>query len=344
MEKNNITEEVTITPVIRDIERLFNRVISLVGLILKMFYEGMSRSFLFLLKNIYWLSLAIVLGGLVGYYSMLYVPQTYSSHLVLRPSINAKEQLYADVDFFNSLIEKEEIGMLSKILHISNEDAESLSEVIIETKTSYLDKIERISGMYQGLDSVTAKFINFKDLLEEGDFPFSRDFTITVSATNQFVFSKIEPAIIKYLERVPELQELRREEKRILENKKAIYLKEMTDLDSLKTVLNDVMLEQAKSSGEASKNTSISLGKSNSESSINPLDVYTKKIRYVEQIIKIDEKINDYNNCYQVFTHFSEYGYKTGFGRLARTIIVSIVFFIFTCVVLLFRRLTKKVG
>ena len=105
MGKNNILEEVTITPVIRDIERLFNKVLSIIGCGFKLLYKGIIAFILFSLKNIYWLLIAVVVGGLGGYYSTLVVPQTYSSHLILRPSINAKEQLNADVNFFNSLIE-----------------------------------------------------------------------------------------------------------------------------------------------------------------------------------------------------------------------------------------------
>ena len=244
MEKNNIPEEVTITPVIRDIERLFNKVFSLIGLVFKLVYRGGELFTSFLLKNIYWLLLATIIGGGAGYSSSFYIPQIYSSHLILRPSINAGSQLKSDVIFFNSLIKKSEVDILSKLLKISTKEAGSLSEIIIKPHTSYFAKIDMINDMHKYLDSATYKYINVKELLDENDFTFSRDFIITISATDQSVFSKIESGLITYLERVSEFQEQRKREQSVLENKKAIFLKEMASLDSLKVVLNKVIIQK----------------------------------------------------------------------------------------------------
>ena len=342
MENNNITEEVTITPVIRDLERLFNRFFSLIVLAFKMLFRSVELFVLFSLKNIYWLLFAVVIGGGVGYSSTFYIPQTYSSHLILRPNINAGQQLKSDVNFFNSLIKKNKVNVLSELLKISTKDAESLSEIIIEPHTSYLEKIDMINGMHKSLDSATYKYINFVTLLEEDNLTFSRDFIITVRAKDQSVFSKIESGLIAYLERVPELQEQLKREQRILENKKAIYLEEMASLDSLKIVLNKVMMEQAKSSNMASKNTTISLGKNNAPLTINPLDIYTRKMSYAKEVSGIAKKISEYSSCYQVSAHFSEYGYKTGPGKLTKTMALSVVFLIFTYLILLFKELVKK--
>ena len=335
MEKNNIPEEVTITPVIRDIERLFNKVFSLIGFAFKQLFKGVGLFVSVSLKNIFWLFLAVAFGGGLGYLSDFYIPQTYSSHLILRPSIIAGQQLNSDIVFFNSLIKKKKTDELAKLLNISTENAKSLSEIIIEPHSSYLEKIDIINSMHKNLDSATYKYINFKELLEKDNSTFSRDFIVTVKAIDQSIFSKIETGLIAYLDRIPELQEQRKREQRILEDKKAIYLEEMASLDSLKIVLNKVMLEQAKSGKTDSKNTMISLGKTNTPSTINPLDIYTRKITYAKEVTKIDKKIVGYNHCYQVYTHFSEYGYKIGLGKLMRILVSSLLFYFLTFIVLL---------
>lgn len=107
MEKNNIPEEVTITPVIRDLERLGNKLYLFFVSSIKALLSALLLFLQFCVKNIVFLSIAVILGLAIGYFSLLVLPRTYSSTMVLDLNVDAKSQLYNDINYFDALIERE---------------------------------------------------------------------------------------------------------------------------------------------------------------------------------------------------------------------------------------------
>ena len=98
------------------------------------------------------------------------------------------------------------------------------------------------------------------------------------------------------------------------------------------------MLEQAKSKNKANTGTTITLGQNGENNNINPLDVYAKVVDYSKQISIIDTEIENYNQCYIIFSHFNTIGDRVGFGRLTRSLFFALVFFLITALIVAIRQ------
>jgi len=322
MEKNNIPEEVTITPVIRDLERLFLRLLFFVKAILSSLVDLLVALFRLCVKNFVLFSLVTIIGGIMGYYSDLIIPRNYTSTLVVEVSVDASSQLYNDINYVNSLIKRDEFEPLSKLLGISVEEAKTLSEMKAVPFSSQIERLRILDGLYRSLDTTTKRSFDLLQFVNDEDGMLSKRFAISVFGTNPKIFSKLEPSFVEFLERVPELQERRKEKIRILTQQKAFYQKQLDDLDTLKKVNNVSMLREAEKT-TSSPSTSISLGGDQSSESLNILEVYNRYNEYQNQIVSIENKLLDLESCYNVYAHFSEHGLASGPGKLKRAALVG---------------------
>lgn len=338
MENNKITEEVTITPVIRDIERLINKVLQLILFILRSILKSLKSLLRFTIENLRTLFILSLLGGILGFSSIFFVPQRFASSMVVGLNIDAKAQLLSDINYFSSLIKREQNEKIAEILQISKEDAESITKIEVKPHSSYIEQVEFMNKLYKSLDTNSHKHLNFNYLFSDEDSQLSRKFKITVYSTNEILFSSIEKPLITYLERVPELIEMVETSKRNLEFEKSIYMKEMANLDTLKLVMNEALLEEARSDKSSNSGTTISLGKKEESSNMSHLEIYNQYIIYAEKVKQIQSRINDFQNCYQVFSHFNAFGEKYGPGKGLRTLLAALSFFLIGLIYLSFKK------
>lgn len=327
MDKNNIPEEVTITPVIRDLERLFNRILGLVATIFGAIFSGLRSFISFSLKKFIPLSIILLIGMSVGYFSMQVLPRSYSSNMVIKLNVDAIAQLSSDIQYFESLIQKQQINKLATLFKISEEEAASLNGIELRAYSTYMEKVNLINSLYKNLDTATYKHLDFDELLVDDNPTLSEKFVISVYATDQKLFSKLEYSLTTFLERVPELNKLRLQQKTNLERQRSIYMKELASLDTLKVVFNEVLLERARASERAS-GTSINLGQGQQGSSLEPLKIYEQYMRYANEMALLDKKISNLSRCYEVYAHFSDFGFNSGFGKFKRAALGGLLFLV----------------
>jgi len=341
MDKNNINEEVTITPIIRDIERLFNKIISLViGLFVQL--GKLIKNFIrFCLKNFKILFVLTILGGIIGFLSIYIFPRNYSSNLVLEPNVDAKYQLFNDVDFFASLIERGEHSRLAKILKISEDEAESLSEISIIPFNTTVERLKIIDQLYRGLDSTTKRALSFDEVYFSDVNDLTNKYEVKIIGTDETVFSKLEPSLIDFIERVPEFEQERKEKKENLVKQKWLIEKQLNDLDTLKDVTNQSTLLQAQNQSTSSSSMPI-YGQSKQESDFNPLEIYDKYLELAGRLNNIESKLTTLNNTYTIHSHFTEFGSKYGFGKGIRALLFGLTFFIIGAVIIGLSPLSNK--
>ena len=330
MEKNNIPEEVTITPVIRDIERLFNKVFQLLIALFKMLYNSGKSLIKFVRKNLIILMITSIIGAVAGYFSFNIAPKQYASNITIGINVDARLQLNSNIVYFNSLVRKSKHDKLAEIFKISSQEAASITHFSIVPFSSYLENIEMINKLYQQMDTTTHKHISFEDFLTNEE-SLSKKFTITIKSTDQSIFEKLETPLMDFLENDSALEKTKENIKRILTLKKEMYMQEMKNLDSLKSTINKVLLEQAKSNSN-STNTggSISLGQNESPIKINLLDIYKEHMSYSYAITDIEKDILNQAKCYQVHSHFNHFGYEISFSKKIRMLIGMFIFFLLT--------------
>lgn len=341
MQKNNIPEEETITPVIKDIERIFIRIFNSIGRAISTIGIYISRIISFFLTNFKKLVLVAIIGGILGFLSFYIAPKQYASDLVVKMNIDARAQLFSDVNYFNSLVKRDQSDRLANLLNLTESEAKSITAFEVLPFSSLRERIEYVDKIYRNLDTSYQKLISVDDILDEEDYSYSNKFIIIVKSEDEFVFEKIETPFLKYIERVPELHQMRESQLKILENERAILTNEMESLDTLKKITNLVMLEQAKAKSKSNTGTTITMGQNGENSNINPLDVYAKVVDYSKQISIIDTEIENYNQCYIIFSHFNTIGDRIGFGKIARSLLFAITFFFLTALIVAFREAYK---
>lgn len=342
MEKNEISEEVTVTPIIRDLERLFGRFVELIGQLIGLIFKGIGAFIKFGLKNIILLMIVAILGGIAGFFSTQFFPRQYSSSMVVKLNVDSKEQLLNDVGYINALIDKGAVTELGALLQLSDGEAQTLTGCEVYSYATYVEKTRALNELYRNTDTALYRSLEMDQLMASSNSELSAKFKITLSATDQTVFSKIEAPLLAYLERVPELNKLLQSSQNALAFQRQVYLNEMQKLDTLAMVLNKALIERSKIPGQASSNTHITLGDEQKNNEINALDLQDRSIFYAQKVSKIDVEIQEHETCYFVNSHLNPYGEKTGYGRLSRAIVVSLSVFGITYLLLLVFKSTKK--
>ncbi len=343
MEKNEITEEVTVTPIIRDVERLMSRLITGVKKFIIFIWEQLICLLRFVLKHFVIFLIVSIIGGCIGFFSTGLVPREYASEMVLKINVEAKEQLFNDVQYFNALIQRQEHEKLASIFEISTAEAASLRKYEIIAYSSFVERTNALNQLYATTDTSLRNTINTDQLLADNNNELSSKFKITIHASEQSIFQKLEKPMLSYLERVPELQILLKKSKAALEFQRSIYQKEMVSLDTLAKVFNNAMLEQAKSGSISGSDTYISLGnEQEKKTEMNALDIQDRSIFYAQKIAKLDIEIQEHETIYFTTAHLNDYGSKIGLGRLSRAIVMALIFFVLTALILLSRIVFKN--
>ncbi|KAB1064858.1 YveK family protein [Salibacter halophilus] len=318
--KSNLPEEEKIGSVVNDLEKLFIKFWNSIKVLLANLKSAISELFKSWKKLMAW----GVIGAIVGVATLLIVPRKYESSIILRTHIDANEQLSNDVDYLNSLISSGSHDRLATILGTSDEETKKISSIEMLSAANITERLSSLNKVYSGLDSALKQNIIIEDLLEDDKYTFTNKFRVSIYSTDPFVFEGIEDGLITFFERVPELNRLRKNKLQIIKQQKHLYENEIQNLDSLKKILNQVMLEKA-NHREGSEMT-INMGESGESDLINPLSVYNQVSSYSEKITELEERIPLYEKCYFIVSHLNDTGQKSGFGGLFRAFIGAVLF------------------
>ena len=343
MANNNISEEEMMTPVIKDIEKLTRKVIRGIGGVFKSILGGLNSTLNLIITNFTLLIIVTIVAAAIGFFSTHIVPRQYASQIQLTQNINATQQLYNDVEYLEALIQKSEYEKLAAFFNISNQDAESITKCEIEPNSSYTEKLEAINYLYHDIDSSIRNIIDVELLMTENNPDIGNKFSISIHATDQSLFSKLEQPLMIYLERVNELQKQLETKRKTKLFEKAIFEKEMESLDTLMKVINKSMLEQSKLANSGGSDTYVMMGaKEDNRKNNDPLEIQNRYINYGKEISTLNNQITLLNSCYVVNAHLNNFGKKVGFGRFSRAAIFSAGALILTLLILFLRRNVKK--
>ncbi len=345
MDKNEISEEVSTTPIIRDVERLFVRGIRSIKWLVVQIFLVLWNFIRFCFRNVLILLLVGLLGGVLGFFSTEIIPRQYASSLILKLNVNSKAQLENDIVYFNSLIGKQETEILANLFQISTSEAEALSGFEILSHSTYVEKLISLNEVYSNLDTSLVRMIDVDNLSNQSDATFSSQFKINIYSSDQAVFSKLEKPLMAYLEKSEELNLLLKSSQKALEFQREVYVKEMQAIDTLTRFMNLSMLANAQNGVQKNNETYIMMGgESKGSRPVNAIDLQDKYIFYAQKIAKIDVSIKEHQTVYFVNSHLNPFGEKVGYGGLMRAIVSALIFFFTTCIVIYLVKIRKNLG
>jgi len=242
----NNPEEVDLLQFFTAIGKMFKGLFKSIESFFKKLIEIILDFILYLKKHYIFLSIGFLTGLILSFFMLN--EESYMASARVRTNFNSQLFLHEQVDLINDLIKEESYDTLAKLFNTKEENVSHL--LLVKIKPVYNDVllIDNYEDYLLKKDTVVYKFIKFKDYKKSiVDNPLLNNFwDIQVYVDQPVDLSFLNTSFPEMFNRSADLM-LRKENALFaLQTKKQKYLKSLQDIDSLRNVYNQVMLELAK--------------------------------------------------------------------------------------------------
>ena len=234
-------------------------------------------------KNIKMVSTILIIAALTGFFLEKSSKTTYTSDMLVRPYFESKYELANNIDYFNALIDEENTNELSRLFEIDSSESASLLgfEIEIGPQTKN-DIIQEYNGFLKTIDSTLASDISYDDFVENRDILNGSTFMITVEASINNVFSKLEKGFGKtFQNRYSKKNKYLRDSSIVIE--KTRLLRDLKRVDSIQKIYLEVIKTE-------SEKESVIL--SNGDMTVSQEKTSTREYELLQEEMKIRNKLN----------------------------------------------------
>ncbi|GGG93613.1 hypothetical protein GCM10011416_08490 [Polaribacter pacificus] len=256
-EKKSKEEDIELGSLLILIGKGFSKVFIFIASIFTGLFHWCILALLFVKMHLKKLLLAAAIGAGIGGVIEIQTTPTYGANLLVQPNFNSARQLYNNIQYYNELVKQKDTVMLSKSFGISNESAASLKKFEIAPVKNENDLLEAYDDLILSVDTLTAKsysFSQFKNTFTRYDYKVQN---IHVMAKQNAVFTKLEKGIVSSVIENDYFKKVKKLNNENLNRTDSLLRKNLTQIDSLRQVYMQVMLEEAK---KTTTGTSIDLG------------------------------------------------------------------------------------
>jgi len=305
--KNKNEEEVDLGSLFVIIGKGFKNFFNFIGSIFKGIFHFLIITLLFFKEHL----LKIIVAGLLGFIFGAYLDYNkgviYESKMLVKPNFDSTKQLYANILFYNDLVNQKEYNLLMETFQINQEEAESLREFSIEALMNENDIIISYDELAVSVDTLAINdydFESFKKAFTNYDY-FIHE--VKVTSTQNKIFKKFDKIILSSVSENDYFRNINNSEKSNLDRSYNLYDKNISQIDTLRKVYENVLLENAKKStsgtninlsAEVNKNVDIELFKINRN-----LDSY---------LTQISKKKSEKDKIINVISSFQKVGNISG--------------------------------
>ena len=219
--------------------------------------------------------------------------------MLLAPNFQSTRQLYNNVNYYNDLVKQKDTASLQKIFNLDKNVAASLKEFEIEPIKKDRDIILAYKDLIISIDTLAIKGYEYKDFKNSFTKFGYRLHKVTVRAEKNDVFDKLEDVIISSVANNNYFKRQKKLTNENLNRADSLYRQNLTQVDSLRKVYMEVMVEEAK---KPTAGTSIDLGGQNKT---------TKELELFETNRKINADLEDIStqksNKYEIINVFSSF-------------------------------------
>ncbi len=298
-------EEVDLGSLFILIGKGFSKLFNFIGGIFKGIFHFFILVLLFFKTNALKISLAVLLGAAIGSFKEFKKNPTYASDLLVAPNFKSTQQLYNNVNYFNDLVKQKDTLGLAKTFNLDIETAASLKKFSIEPVNNKNDIINSYNSFTESVDTTAIKSYSFEDFKEAFTELDYRIHKISVISEKNDVFLKLDDVILSSVTNNDYFKKLKKLTNENLNRTDSVYRKSLSQVDSLRKVYMQVMIEEAK---KTTAGTSIDLGGQNRT---------TKELELFEKNKSINADLGDIAlkkaNSYEiinVISNFQPIGYE----------------------------------
>ena len=275
--KNKKEEEVDLGSLFTVIGNGFRNFFNFIASIFKGIFHKLILILIFFKLHFVKFTIAVLLGGIVGFFLEKNKEIKFSSNLIVKPNFESTQLLYENINYYNDLVKQQNTKHLASIFKIDSSRAASLRKFEITPLTNSNDIINAYDKFILDVDTLTVKsydFQNFEASFTDYDYLVHN---IEVKATVSDIFNELENTIINSIEKNTFFTKIKNLTKENLNTKDSILKANFIEVDSLRNVYMRAIIEGAKNN---SNGTNIDLGGESNATKENDLFEIDRKIIY----------------------------------------------------------------
>jgi len=334
--KQNNDEEVDLGSLFTVIGKGFKNFFNFIGNIFKGIFHRLILILLFLKLHILKFSVAVLIGGIVGFFLESNKETKFSSNLIVKPNFESTQLLYENINYYNDLVKQQNTKHLASIFKIDTSKAAALRKFEITPLMNSNDIINAYDNFILEVDTLTVKsydFDNFESSFTDFDYLVHN---IEVQATVSDIFSELENTIINSIEKNTFFKKIKNLTKENLNTKDSILKANFIEVDSLRSVYMRAILEGAKNN---SNGTNIDLGSKSNITKENDLFEIDRKIIY--DLSQTYEDIATKSDVINIISNFKPEGSEIKGITKNLIFIMAVLGFLLTLFIILLFDLNK---
>ncbi len=291
MDKNTTpqSEEIDLGKLFTMIGNGFKKMFNGIANIFKAIFHNIILILIFFKKHAIKFAIAIVIGGLIGYFLDTDKKPKYKSTMLVETNFGSGHQLYSQLEYINSLIEQNDSITLGKIFNVPLGKIAALKRIAIEPYEPEKNIMLEYDYYIQNTDTIYtfAQDFTIKDFQARMSDPDYRLQEVTAVSSELGSFSKLKEGIISLVENdyFKNKFEIKNKE---LQEKKIILEKDLKQIDSLRVLYKNVALLEAQKEHAPSTNIDLSdKGKLQN----TDLDLFKERRFLLNQLKKLNKNI-----------------------------------------------------
>lgn len=307
--ENNPNEEVDLGQLFNAIGRLFEKLFAFIGKVLKIIFNTIIYAFKPVVNNVKLIAIIVMIAGIIGFISDKLKDPIFYSDMLVKPYFDSKYQLANNVDYFNALIDSENLEELSRIFEIDTSLAKELVsfeiEIGPETQNDLFIEYDEYIG---SIDSTLADDVTFDDYVLNRDILEGKIFSIKAKSYKADIFQNLEKGFINTFEN-DHSKKLKKIRDSSLLVKKATFNKELEKIDSLqKTYLQIIKSESENGASNISTNSFLPIMQERTKT--REYDLFQEELKIREKLRNLDETLIEESDYFDILSRFEEVGTK----------------------------------
>lgn len=335
--QNHTEEEIDLGQLFILIGRAFSNFFSFLKSIIVTIFNLLIMVLLYTKKHFIKFIIALVLGGVTGYYLENHVlSPKFESSMTVRPNFGSTVQLYKNVEYYESLVDQKDYVKLAEILSLNLDEAKSLKHFHVAPYANENQALMAYKNFIKDLDTNSIKLIDYDQFRSDLPAEAYLNHVVTVLSTDKYVFNKLNDPIIVDVIRNKYYDKVKKTSLFNLQNKRDALQSSLIELDSLKNLYSKILLiESTKSNG----GTNIYMGENNQ--GVKEVVVFDKYLTLNEVLIKVNQQLTEESDVVTVVSSFNPIGMKEKKWYINKTFAGALSFLILLIGVLLLKDLNN---
>lgn len=304
-EKNqNQEEEIDLGNLFKVIGSGINNFFNGIGRIFRALFHLIILFLIFLRSNALKLGISLFLGAVVGYFIEVSHPKEYVSNLIVETNHGSGVQLYKQIGFLDDLLIKRDTLSLAKALNITSKEASQLTHFKISAYQKRINLYKSYDDYLQNTDTIFTKGFKVEDFKKRFDEYDYRYHELIVKSNSKEIFRKVSLGVKALVENdyLKRRRDLKNNE---LKLKLGTLRKNLTQIDSLRSLYSEVALKEAE---KTTSNSTIEFSQKQFDNSKNDLELFNTSNRILLEIEKLNSQILKSENILNIISDFNEVG------------------------------------